>query len=61
MSKCDLTGVDQLTLAGWWVLTRLVETQHLTPQQAAAVMFETILSPLEEMESEAKIADEFLN
>ena len=77
MSKCDLiraldtalelnapaelTGIEQLTLAGWWVLTRLVETQQLKPHEAAAVMIETTLIALEEMESEGEMGDEHLN
>ena len=71
MSKCDLiraldtalelnapvdvTAIEQLTLAGWWVLTRLIATQRLTPQQAAAVMFETIVIAVEEMGSESEL------
>lgn len=57
----DLTGIEQLILAGWWVLTRLIGTQQLTPHEAAAVMIETIVIALEEMESDAKIEGELLN
>ena len=61
-APADLTGIEQLTLAGWWVLTRLVETQRLMPHEAAAVMIETILIALEEMERQGEPGEyELLN